>query len=99
MAVTSVMSSRKDQPTFVTLRSDWTRGSHVSFLLDFRRVNHGLMSMTSIVYWTLRPLERVSTGSFSAFYQQYFRERTAALLTTAAAGKFVPFVLVVQTMN
>lgn len=63
MAVTSVMSSLAEPPTSAAVRSDWTMRSHVSFLLDFRRVNHGLMSMTSIVHWVLYRLG----GQYSYF--------------------------------
>lgn len=37
-------------PPQTLLLCDWTYHSHVGFLLDHRRVNHGLTSMTSIVH-------------------------------------------------
>lgn len=51
MAVTSVMSSLADRPTQATVAYDWTRSLHVSVLLYGWRVDHGLISMTSIVHW------------------------------------------------
>lgn len=64
MAVTSVMSSLAAPPTLATARSDWTRTAHLGFLLAAARVDHGLMSMTSLV--TLATVYRLG-GQYSYF--------------------------------